>query len=458
MTSVAASRRPSPTSGQGIWLFAATSFPLQAIVIAVAVYLPQYFAQDLGLDLATVGATFAMVRLIDIPVDPILGVAIDRTNSRFGRYRVWMLAGAPILMLAIFMLFMAPKRIDTAYITIWLLVMYVGTSILTLAHSAWAASLASTYDARSRVFGVMGAVGVAGMTLLLALPAIAPQTGADGGKAMVQGMGWFILAAIPLAVLATVARTPEIASQHVASKASRSSLRKDIALLLHPNMGRIVMAMFFFSVGTTWEGTVFLFYFTDVRGFSPAEASALLMAALAAGFVGAPALSYLSIRISKHGALMVASALYATCLTSLLVIPNSAVALTCVPFITTGFLYAGFHVLLRAMTADVADEILLQQGQERGGALYALITLAPKISAAVAVWATFSILAHVGYRPSAGTTNTSVALDGVRATYVLGPILFVMLGGLCMVGYQLTRARTAEVRELLSASGSSTLR
>lgn len=452
MVSIAASRPVSLLSGHRTWLFAATSFPLQAVVIAVAVYLPQHFAKGLGLELAMVGATFALVRLIDIPLDPLLGVAMDRTRSRFGRYRLWMLLGAPVLMAAIYKLFMAPQGIGTSYIMVWLLVMYLGTSMLTLAHSAWAASLAPTYNARSRIFGVMGAAGVAGMTLLLATPVIAPRLGVTGDAGVVHGMGWFILIATPLGVLMTIARTPESVARPVAEAGQGQALRDHVALLFHPSMGRIVLATFLFSLGTTWEGTLFMFYFVDVRSFTAAEASTLLMAALAAGFLGAPALGHLATRISKHGALMVASALYTACLASLMVIPDNAVLLTCAPFITTGFLYAGFHVLLRAMTADVADEILLEQGRERAGALYALITLAPKVAAALAVWAAFAVLSHVGYRPSAGPANATDALDGVRAGYVLGPILFVAAGGLCMIGYRLTQERSTEIRVLLKAS------
>ena len=45
-----------------------------------------------------VGAAFGLVRLIDIPIDAAIGVAMDRTRTGFGRYRIWMLGGAPILM------------------------------------------------------------------------------------------------------------------------------------------------------------------------------------------------------------------------------------------------------------------------------------------------------------------------------------------------------------------------
>ena len=63
---------------------------------------------------AAVGAAFSIVRLIDIVFDPLIGVAINATNTRFGRFRPWMVAGAPLLMLAAYMIFMAEPGVDLA--------------------------------------------------------------------------------------------------------------------------------------------------------------------------------------------------------------------------------------------------------------------------------------------------------------------------------------------------------
>ena len=58
---------------------------------------------------------------------------MDRTRTALGRYRVWLLAGVPILMLAVWRLYFAPVGIGMAYLIGWLLVLYLATSILTLA-------------------------------------------------------------------------------------------------------------------------------------------------------------------------------------------------------------------------------------------------------------------------------------------------------------------------------------
>ena len=64
--------------------------PVAALGIPLTVYLPNYYASHIGLSLAAVGAAFSIVRLIDIVFDPMIGVAINATHTRFGRFRPWM--------------------------------------------------------------------------------------------------------------------------------------------------------------------------------------------------------------------------------------------------------------------------------------------------------------------------------------------------------------------------------
>ena len=181
-----------------ILAFACTSLPLSALTIAMAVYLPRHFAAEIGISLAAVGSAFALVRLIDIPLDPLLGLAMDRTRTRFGRYRLWTVIGAPVLMLAIYMLFISPSG-SVSGLIFWLLVLYLGTSILHLSHAAWAATLAPRYNDRSRVFAIMTAVGVMGSVLVLGMPFLVAALGMEEG-AGVPAMGWFVLMLTPLAV------------------------------------------------------------------------------------------------------------------------------------------------------------------------------------------------------------------------------------------------------------------
>src|ERR1700761_8839238 len=102
---------PGRPSGPRLAVFAGPAIPMAALGLPLVVFLPEYYSNDLGLPLASVGAAFGLVRFLDIGIDPLLGGLMDRTQTRFGRFKPWMAAGAPVLIAAIFMLFMARRGV-----------------------------------------------------------------------------------------------------------------------------------------------------------------------------------------------------------------------------------------------------------------------------------------------------------------------------------------------------------
>jgi len=131
--------------------YAAPSLPLAGLGLPLVVHLPTYYAREIGLPLAAVGAAFLMVRLIDVVFDPLIGWAMDRTRTPLGRFRPWLIASTPVLMLAAAMLFFAKPGIDLNYLWLWLLVGYLGFSMGSLSQTAWGAVISPDYDQRSRI-------------------------------------------------------------------------------------------------------------------------------------------------------------------------------------------------------------------------------------------------------------------------------------------------------------------
>jgi len=82
------------------------SIPTAAAALILNTYMPRFYAGQEGLALASVAAVFGLVRLIDIPFDPLVGILIDRTRVAFGRYRLWLLCSVPLIMAATWGLFM----------------------------------------------------------------------------------------------------------------------------------------------------------------------------------------------------------------------------------------------------------------------------------------------------------------------------------------------------------------
>lgn len=423
-------------------LFSLPQLPIAALGLALGVYLPRYYASELGVGLAVVGAAFTIVRLIDIVFDPMIGLVMDRTRTQWGRYRVWLIAGGPILAFATFMLFMPAGDVDLAYLIFWLLILYGGSSILALSHSSWAAVIAPKYDDRSRLFSVIQAIGVFGATAVLLTPVVITAISGEGTS--VTAMGWFVILLTPLCVLLAVLRTPEPIERAPTHEQFR--LRDYWDMIREPAMARLIVADFCLAMGPGWMSALYVFFFVDFLTFTEAVANILLLIYIFAGIIGSVLLGRLAERFGKHRTLIGASTFYSAGLVILPFLPRGNELVFGVLMFTLGGAAAGFSLLTRAMVADVGDLIRLKQGKQRVGLLYAMITSTQKIAGALSIGVTFSVLAWVGYNAEIGAQNTPEAISGLFWVYLLGPIIFVALGGACFLGYTLDEARHAEIR------------
>lgn len=438
---------PSALSLPALLAFAAVGAPIGALQLALTVHLPRYFAAHMGLSLSAVGAAFALVRAIDIPLDPLIGVAMDRTRSRIGRYRLWAIGAPPVLGLALYVLMHPPVEVTEAFLVAALLVMFLGYSAMYLAQLAWGSALAPSYQQRSRLFAAIIWMSVVGSIAVLVVPvamAKLSHTDAEGVEAMI----WFIILAAPLATALMVARTPE----HVAPSHAASFRLKDYGrLLTRPNVLRLLASDLCIQLGPGWMAALYLFYFTSRRGFDVPQANLLLLAYVAAGFAGAPASAALAARLNKHRALMVCTTTFSLCLIGVPFLPQGSFLAALPLMAVAGSAFAGFLVLLRALAADIADEVRLETGREWTGLVFALTNATTKLATAAAIFLTFRVLSDVGFDPRDGAANTAQALRGLEIAFLAGPIVFVMLGGLCFTGYRLDRARHAEIQAQLEA-------
>ena len=436
-----------PLSLAGLLAFAAPNIPIAALQLALTVHLPRYFAGHMGLSLAVVGSAFALVRALDIPLDPILGLMMDRTRSAIGRYRLWAIGGPPVLMVALYLLMHPPVAVGEAYLVAVLLLMFLGYSAMYLSQLAWAATLATSYLQRARIFAVITGLGVTGAVAVLLVPVVMHRLGHTDAQG-VAAMIWCVIVAAPIAALVMVTRTPErITPNHT----THFGLKSYAGLMARPNVLRVMASDLCIQLGPGWMAALYLFYFTTQRGFGVSAANLLLVIYIAAGFVGAPAVSALAERINKHRALMVCTSLYSLCLIITPLLPEGDFLVAGPLMFVAGAMFAGFNVMLRALTADIADEARLDNGRESMGLMFALTNATTKLATAGAIFFTYHVLDYVAFDPKEGAVNTPAALRGLELAFLVGPIVFVMLGGLCFLGYRLDRIRHADIRRQLDA-------
>lgn len=425
--------------------FASGALAPQALVMALTIHVPRHFASQVGLGLAAVGTAFTVVRLIDIAFDPAIGAVMDRTKTLLGRYRFWMLAGAPILMGSAYMLFMASPGADAGYLILWLLVFYSGVSIVQLAHAAWAGTLSGSYHERSRIFGYIGAAGLFGSALVMLIPAIASRWIGDDDIAGLQAMGWTMILLVPVLTLVS-AQTGE--KLRPAPPQTRVPAGEYLSLIWRPSMRRIILADLALALGPGTLTPIFVFYWRDARDFTLAQANLMLVMFMFGGLVGAPVWGWLAQRIGKHRTIILTSLCFALGQVVVVSLPGRSPAVFPMMW-ALGFFVSAFTLLVRAIVADISDEVRLDFGRERSGLLFALVTSTQKIGGAVSVALTFWLLAWLGYDPVAGSAAEGNNVSGLEALYALAPITFVLVGALAFWRFPLDARRHAEIRKKL---------
>ena len=427
--------------------FALAAMPSAALGIPLTVYLPNYYASHLGLNLAAVGLAFGIVRLIDIFFDPAIGVAINATNTAFGRFRPWMAAGAPLLMIAAYLLFMAEPGVSIAYLVGVLLVLYAGFSMLVLAHSAWAVALVPEYHQRSRIYGWMQAVGVIAIVIVLALPVVLSIGWHKSIPEGVQAMGWFIIVITPITLLLctfAVREPKQIETQQ------RITLGDYWTMIARPSLLRMLIADLFLALGPAITAALYLFFFTQYLGFTRTQTNGLLLIYIAAGLVGAPTWAMIAKRLGKHQTVMLGCVLYGLAQAVVFVAPTGNMLFMVPAMFAAGFIVSCFSFLIRAMLADISDEVRLDIGKDRSALLYGLLTATSKVGSTISIPITFAVLGAFGFIAKEGTVNTGVALDALVACYVVVPVLTMFVGAWALRGYKLDADAHDGIRSALA--------
>jgi GPH family glycoside/pentoside/hexuronide:cation symporter len=442
--SPAAGRLSTPT----IFAFASAGIPAVMLQLILGTYLPRFYAGHLGIALTAVAGAVALVRLIDIGFDLIIGFGMDRTRTRFGRYRVWFALGVPLLAYATYKILNPPVDAGVSYLITWLLIIYTGTSIVTLSHAAWAAALATGYNERSRIYGWMQAVGVMGSVSLLMTPILTHGAIQPGKGESMSAIAWIIIGLLPFTTAASVFFAPE---KPAATDHKAAGLKDYLAVFTTPGMFRLVLADLFLVLGPGTTSPIYIFFFHDAKGFPIKEVSLLLIPYIGAGLVGAPVWARIAQKLGKHRTLQIACVCYAICQTALMALPKAEFAMTAVGMFAVGFCASAFVLLIRAMVADISDQIRLETGQNQAGLLYALVTVTQKFGSSITVAIVFPILAAVGYNAKDEAVNTEAAIHGLEMCYLFAPIILVLVGGALFFGYKLDKNRHADIRQQLDA-------
>jgi GPH family glycoside/pentoside/hexuronide:cation symporter len=171
--------------------FAALALPLAGAGLPLAVYVPAFYGQSLGL--TVVGGVFMLTRLWDMISDPLIGLLSDRTHTRFGRRKPWIAAGGVIFAASAWAIFLPSGHPGAIYLGAWLFMFYLGWTMMQIPFYAWSGELSAHYHERSRVQTFVQTALASGYVAVLALPSLLDQGAHPSAATNVHAMGVFTL-------------------------------------------------------------------------------------------------------------------------------------------------------------------------------------------------------------------------------------------------------------------------
>jgi MFS family permease len=256
------------------------------------------FLEDLGLSALVVGFILTWDNLINMFVQPWVGARSDRTRSRWGRRKPWLMAGAPLA--AVFFILVPFVRTNFALIALAIL----GTNIgMALFRSPTVAYLGDLYPAeqRSKANGVINLMGGVGGAIAL-----------FGGGALYKiGVPLpFIVGAllllIAIGVVLAFVREPAapVAANEVVAPGVWDSLR-DVSRGENPNGMYILLAIFCWFIAWNAVEAFFTLYVRNVLGIAVGSGTQMLTAFAAMLILFAIPSGLIATRIGRKPTIMI---------------------------------------------------------------------------------------------------------------------------------------------------------
>lgn len=388
------------------------------IVFQVVINFMLYFYTDVfGITAAAAGTLMLAVRMFDAITDPIMGGIADRTKTRWGSYRPYMLwISIPYGLLAV-MAFTTPDLSDGgkllyAYIT-YALLMTAYTAI-NIPYSALGGVITSDTQERASVQSWRFMLAMLGGALVAATTLPMVEFFGNGNEQKGFQMAMVVLSVIAVACfVACFALTHE--RENPTQKAKKQSILADFVTLVRNDQWLIIAVVtFILLVAVAMKGAVTPYY---VSYFLNSESSITMFmtAGMFAGVAGAMFANWMTRRVCKVAAMKMASVALVLVYVALAFVSGDQFWLAFSLSTLSNFIHMIIIPYLFSAVADSVDYGMKRWGKGAMAMSYSGHLLALKIGIALGGALAGWILAYVGYQPNEVQTET--ALDGIVFMY-----------------------------------------
>ncbi len=408
-----------------------------------------FYTDTFGLTPAQAGTLFLVVGLCAAVLNPVMGAIADRTNTRWGKFRPYLLWTAVPFGIIGVLTFTTPNlsagsKIIYAYVTYALLrIVYTVNNV---PYASLTGVITGDPDERTSIasWRQIFANSAGFIVQSLAVPMIAWSGHGNSAKGYQLTMGLFSVLGGALFIVAFFSTKERIQPD----PKQQSSLGQDLADLVKngPWIALFLATMFYF-IAIVMRSSVMLPFFKYAAGdqnlFSWFNGFGL-----ASLLVGVAVSSKLSARFGKRSLFITSMVLTGILAAVLFVLPTQGTALIFASEILRQFAFGCSCPVLWAMMGDVADYGEWKTGRRATGTVTAAVVFALwlglALGGAIAGW----LFQAYGYVPNA--TQTAHSLTGILLVASLYSGLAFFATAVCLIFYPITRQKNQAIADELA--------
>lgn len=390
----------------------------------LALYLTWFYTDVYGLDPAIVGTLFLVIRVFDAFSDPVMGAICDRTRTRWGKFRPWILWMAVPFGLGAVLMFTTPElSMNGKIIYAW--VTYLIMSLIYTAINIPYCSVAGviTLNQKERMGCLSWRFFLNGLSTLIVSSSILPLTEWLGGGNRASG---FQLTMIIMGGAATLMFLFCFASikERVVSMRANETLRKDLKDIIKNDQWILMISITFLNVFPAFiRGTVTIYYATYVMQASVGFITFFMALGVACNMLGSVIAKPLTDRFDKIKLFRIINVILGILSFALwFVDPHSLTPLLALFIVINVLHLIQSGPILWAMMSDVDDYGDWKLGKRLTGISFAgnlfMLKMGLAVAGAIVAW----ILSYTGYIANKPQQNTQT-LDGIIMMFSLLPMV-----------------------------------